>query len=98
MVSWLMKSPHLTTQALMLSGTPHIRLSSTFAEMLRLAEQTFSMRVASEVVWSILSTLSWMIAQRFLMGNRSGLLPSYAPFAQKAEKLSWRQRWVLAAV
>ena len=86
-----MKSPHFSTHAFTRSGIPHVRLSSTFAEMLSLAERTFSMRVASEVVRSILSTLSWTIAQRFSMGNRSGLLPSHAPFAQKAEKLYWRQ-------
>ena len=75
MVYLLLKSPRFSTQALMRCGIPHIRLSNTSAEMLRQAERPFSMRVDSDVAGSILSTLSWTIAQRFLMGDRSGLLP-----------------------
>ena len=88
MVAWLIKLPHFSTQALTCSGIPHIRLSSTFAEMLRRAERTFYTRVASEVGRPILLALSWTIAHRFSMGDRSGLLPSHTPFAQKAGKLS----------
>ena len=65
----LMESPCFSTQALMRSGIPNIRLSSANAEMLRHAEQTFWIRVASDFAGHILSTSSWTIAQRFSMGQ-----------------------------
>ena len=86
MVYLLMKLPRFSTQALMRSGIPHIRMSSTSAEMLRQAERTFSMRVASDVAGSILSTLSWTIAHRFSMGDRSGLLPGLYSFRPKGSE------------
>ena len=41
MVACLMKLPHFSTQALTCSGIPDIRLSSTFAEMLRRPSEHF---------------------------------------------------------
>ena len=72
----------------MLSGIPHITLSSISAEKQHQADRELSMRVASDVAEFILSTLSRTIAQRVTMGDRSGLLPDHASFAQKSGKLS----------
>ena len=69
MVYLLMKPPCFSTQTLMGSSIPHIRLSSIAAEMPWEAEQTFSMGLASDVAWSILLTLSWMIPQSFSVGD-----------------------------
>ena len=92
-----MNSPHFSTQAPMRSGSPRIALSSISAEKQHQAEREFSMRVAFGVAGFILSTLYRTIAQRFSMGDRSGMLPDRTLFAQKSEKLSWDHRLVLAA-
>ena len=67
------------------------------AEKQHQADLEFSMRVAFDVVEFILSTLSRTIAQRFSMGDRSGLLPDHTPFAHiqgscpGTTARSWRQ-------
>ena len=49
------------------------------------------MRVFSEVAGSILLSSSLMIAKRFPIGERSGLLPGHVPFSQKPGKLPRHQ-------
>ena len=93
-----MYAPPSLTQALMRSGMPHTRLSCVSAEMLHQADRTFRMSVASDVAGVALSTLSFTIAQRFSIGDRSGLLPGHTPFAQKPGKLSWHHCCVLVAL
>ena len=82
----------------MRSGIPQIAVSSIPAEKQHQADRGFSMRVAFDDSEFILSTLSRTIAQRFSMGDRSGLLPDHTPFAQMSGKLSWHHRLVSAAV
>ena len=88
-----MNTPHFFTHALMRYGIPYIALSSISAEKQHQTDREFSMRVAFDVAVFILSALSRTIAQRFTMGDRSGLLPDLTPFAQKPGSLSWHHAW-----
>ena len=75
---------------------PHTRLSSVSAEMLRQARWTLLTGVASDVARSILSTLSWTIAQMFSIATRLdlGRCPTWLPSTKRQG--SWWYRWILA--
>ena len=84
MISLLMNSSHFSTQAHIRSGIPHIALSGISVEKQHPADREFALRVAFDVAGFIFSTLSRTIAQKFSMGDRSGMLPDNTPFAQKS--------------
>ena len=56
---------------------------------------TFSMRDIFEVASGNLSTSSWTMAHRFLIGFKSRLFPDYVPLSQKKAKLEPHNSWVL---
>ena len=51
-----------------------------------------------EVAGSSMSCSSCTMAQRFSIGDRSGLLPGHTPFSQNDGRLSWHHSWVLVAL
>ena len=83
----------------MRSGMPHIRLSRVSALIRRHATWTFWIRVFSEVAGSILLSSYLTIAQRFSIGEMSGLLHGHVqvPFSQKPGTLPQHQSWAFLA-
>ena len=81
MIYLLMYPPRFRTHACMRSGMPHIRLSRVSPEMLLQADRRFLMRAVWDDAGAILSILSWTIAHRFSIGDRSGLLHGHSPLA-----------------
>ena len=83
-------------QALMWSGIVQYKLLSVLGFIFNQAVLTFSMRDFFQVASGNLSTSSWTMAHRFLIGSR--LFPDYVPLSQKKAKLEPHHSWVLFAV